>query len=38
MEVEQRHIIKFFREEDMEWVEIADRLNKQYGWDALQRM
>jgi hypothetical protein len=36
MEVEQRSVITFFVEEGMKEVEIIERLNKRYGWDALQ--
>jgi hypothetical protein len=35
MEVEQTYIIKFFVEEGAKGVEIIDRLNKDYGRDAL---
>jgi hypothetical protein len=37
IEVGHRYVIKFFMEEVMKAVEIIDRLNKHYGWDALQR-
>jgi hypothetical protein len=37
MEVEQRYVIKFLVEEGMKGVEIIDKLDKYYGWDALRR-
>jgi hypothetical protein len=36
IEMERRYVIKFFVEEGMKEVEIIDRLNKHYGWDAIQ--
>jgi hypothetical protein len=37
MEVEQRHVIKFFTDEGMPAVEIISRLRDHYGEDALSR-
>jgi hypothetical protein len=35
MEMEQRHVIKFFMPKGMKKVEATDRLNKHCGRDAL---
>jgi hypothetical protein len=37
MEVEQRYVIKFLVGEGMNGLEIIDRLNRHYGWEASQR-
>jgi hypothetical protein len=37
MEVEQRHVIKFFFDEGMPGVQIFERLRQHHGEDALSR-